>query len=160
MSLLFHNHENHRDYEAEYEHTKQQAEDYLIRGDGLVFVEDDADDGVQRNVGQIEAHERGDGDSHAVHLRVHAHLVDDGELDALHADVHERQGKHEHHDGNERGVAGRHEHESHHQDDGYDEAEEDELQAADLVADGAGNGCADQTGAVVFKSGQRAGEHM
>src|SRR5699024_8327406 len=23
MSLLFHNHENHRDYEAEYEHTKQ-----------------------------------------------------------------------------------------------------------------------------------------
>ena len=73
MSLLFHNHENHRDYEAEDEHTKQQAEDYLIRGDGLVFVEDDADDGVQRNVGQIEAHERGDGDSHAVHLRVHAH---------------------------------------------------------------------------------------
>ena len=113
---------------------------------------------MERHVGQVEAYEAGERNRHAVDLLVDAYLVDDRELHALHADVDEGEGEHENHDGDERARARGHEYEDYHEGDNDDEAVDEELEAAYLVAYHAGDGRADKAGAVVLERGEGAGE--
>ena len=113
---------------------------------------------MQCHVGQVEADKAGNGDGHAVDALIDTDLIERGKLYALHGHVNQRESKHEDHDGHERAVGSRHHHENDHQNNGDNEADDHELQAADLVADRTGDGSADQTGAVVFQGSEAAGE--